>query len=311
MGVVVGLAAIAVSLILLDRGLFPPDDVAAWPESTNLTITPVPPAVVKTTVPDPAPSAEPTPEPSESTPEPSESASEPTDSASPSSDGSNHAAPQGDLSGRVIVLDPGHNGANGAGSGAGAQVPDGRGGTKACNTSGTSTNKGYAEHAFAWDVAQRAKATLEGLGAKVLLTRDSDSGMGPCVDVRGQFPQNNNADVMVSIHGDGSDNTSVNGFFILYSSPALNEAQGQPSLSLANDMVDALTGRGFAKNSAIKSGLSPRSDIAGLNWSERPTVLLELGEMRNAGDAAVMSSESGRQDYANAIADGLVAWFSR
>ena len=55
------------------------------------------------------------------------------------------------LAGRTVVLDPGHNGGNGAARGeVTRQVPDGRGGTKACNTTGTSTDAGYAEHAFAW-----------------------------------------------------------------------------------------------------------------------------------------------------------------
>ena len=40
---------------------------------------------------------------------------------------------------RVVVLDPGHNGGNAAAPAAiNRQVPDGRGGTKACNTTAVS-----------------------------------------------------------------------------------------------------------------------------------------------------------------------------
>ena len=61
----------------------------------------------------------------------------------------------------VVVLDPGHNGGNaGAADEIAREVPDGRGGTKPCNTTGTDTAGGYAEHAFAFDVAQRVTRVL-------------------------------------------------------------------------------------------------------------------------------------------------------
>ena len=50
----------------------------------------------------------------------------------------------------AVFLDPGHNAVNDASTT--QQVPNGRGGTKQCNTSGTATNDGYPEHAFTWAV---------------------------------------------------------------------------------------------------------------------------------------------------------------
>ena len=41
----------------------------------------------------------------------------------------------------IVFLDPGHNGANDASIS--RQVPTGRGGTKDCQASGTTTNDGY------------------------------------------------------------------------------------------------------------------------------------------------------------------------
>ncbi|MGH3931735.1 MAG: N-acetylmuramoyl-L-alanine amidase, partial [Pseudonocardiaceae bacterium] len=71
----------------------------------------------------------------------------------------------------TVVLDPGHNGANASHP---AQinrpVPTGRGGTKACNTTGTATNSGYSEAAFAWDVALRVRDGLTARGVQVVLT---------------------------------------------------------------------------------------------------------------------------------------------
>ncbi len=87
----------------------------------------------------------------------------------------------------VVVLDPGHNGGNATHPReVNRQVPDGRGGTKACNTTGTQTDAGYAEHAFTFDVATRVRATLQTRGITVVLTRPDDAGVGPCVDERGR-----------------------------------------------------------------------------------------------------------------------------
>lgn len=215
------------------------------------------------------------------------------------------------LDGAVVVLDPGHNGRNSANPRTiSAAVPDGRGGEKACNTSGASTASGYAEHEFAWDVAQRTKAVLEARGATVYLTRADNDGIGPCVDERGKSAAAHSADVLVSIHGDGSEDRSLSGFFVIVSSPPLNTAQGAPSTALATYMVTALTKRGFTVNPSVTNGISRRSDLATLSLSTRPVVLVELGEMRNRDDAAVMESAEGRQRYALALTSGLSAWFT-
>ena len=64
----------------------------------------------------------------------------------------------------VVFLDPGHNGANDASIN--RQVPDGRGGTKDCQTTGTSTDDGYQEHTFTWEVVLRVRAVLNQLGVR-------------------------------------------------------------------------------------------------------------------------------------------------
>jgi N-acetylmuramoyl-L-alanine amidase len=113
---------------------------------------------------------------------------------------------------------------------------------------------------------------------------------------------------MVSIHGDGSIDTSLRGYHAIVSSPPLNEAQGAPSVALAKAIMRELAGLGFVRNPNYAGGLSKRADIAGVNLTERPTVMMELGEMRNPAEAGTMSSSRGRQRYAQAIARGIVAW---
>ncbi|GAA1820529.1 N-acetylmuramoyl-L-alanine amidase [Nesterenkonia flava] len=212
------------------------------------------------------------------------------------------------LEGVHIALDPGHAGGIGADPArAFTQVPDGRGGFKDCQAVGAATNAGYPEHAFNWDVSVRLVPLLEADGAEVSLTRQNDTDFGPCVDERGQFPQNVGADVYVSIHANGSDPYYA-GYFAIISDPPLNPAQGEPSSDLAWHLMDGLAEEGFAPSNQIAGGVMARSDIAGLNWAEVPAVMMELGEMRNAEEAAVMETEEGRQRYAEALHAGLVSW---
>ena len=81
------------------------------------------------------------------------------------------------------------------------------------------------------------------------------------------------------------------------------------SESLASTMRDALVNDGLSPSNHLGSGgLWKRSDLAGLNLSTRPTVMIEMGNMRNSADAALMSSSVGQQQYAQGIADGVSAY---
>ncbi|MPV38668.1 N-acetylmuramoyl-L-alanine amidase [Georgenia subflava] len=229
---------------------------------------------------------------------PSAKASEATPSAEPPP-----------LDGLHVVLDPGHNGGNAENvAQINAQVGDGRGGAKSCNTVGTSTLTGYPEHAFTWDVAQRARDLLQADGARVTLTRSDDTSVGPCVDVRGRTAGDVDADVLVSIHANGSENPAAQGYFAIVSAPPLNEPQGEPSRALATALLGALGEAGFPPSGSYASALSERADLGTLNWAERPAVILELAEMRNPEEAELVQTEEGRQRYAEAVAAGLAAW---
>lgn len=229
----------------------------------------------------------------------------------PATAGTSIAAPPSPTTpSKVVVLDPGHNGGNASHpEEINAQVPAGRGRMKACNTTGTATNAGFPEHEFAWDVAVRVRDLLAAQGVQVVMTRQDDTGVGPCVDKRAAIGNDSGAAAVVSIHADGSTNTSAHGFHVAYSSPPLNEAQGEPSTRLATTMRDAMVAGGFVTSTYIGSaGLSPRDDLSGLNLSTRPAVLVECGNMRNATEAAAFSSPDGRQSYASAIAAGILAY---
>jgi N-acetylmuramoyl-L-alanine amidase len=212
----------------------------------------------------------------------------------------------------VVVLDPGHNGGNAAAAREIArEVPDGRGGTKPCNTTGTETADGYAEHAFAFDVAARVTALLTARGVDVRSTRTDDDGVGPCVDRRAAIANDAGAALTVSIHADSAP-ASGRGFHVATSSPALSASQGAPSQALARDLVSALTAEGFVPSTYRgEGGLDPRDDLAGLNEARVPAALVECANMANPAEADVVADADGRQRYADALAAGILRTLGR
>ena len=213
------------------------------------------------------------------------------------------------IEGMSVFLDPGHNGTNDGSMS--SQVPNGRGGTKECQTTGTSTADGYPEHSFNWDVATRVRAALEQMGVHTQMSRADDSSVAPCVDQRAAAANQMRPDADVSIHADGGP-SSGHGFHVNYSAPPLNDAQSGPAIQLATTMRDSLIAGGLQPSTYIGSnGLSGRADLAGLNLAEYPAVLVETCNMRNADEAAAMETAEGRQRYADAITAGIVAFLTR
>ncbi len=168
----------------------------------------------------------------------------------------------------IVFLDPGHNGANDASLT--RQVPTGRGGTKDCQTSGTSTESGFPEHTFNWDTVLLIRQELTKLGVRTAMSRGNDDQVGPCVDERAAMANALQPNAVVSIHADGGP-ANGRGFHVNYSAPPLNQAQAGPSVQFARVMRDQLAASGIPPATYIGSdGLYGRSDLAGLNLAQYP-----------------------------------------
>lgn len=219
--------------------------------------------------------------------------------------------PSGDLAGRVVVLDPGHHLGNSSHRSQISRLVVAGPFRKPCNTTGTSTNGGYPEATFTWQISRLVARSLGQRGARVVLTRHSDSrsAWGPCVDVRGRVGNAIPADLKVSIHADGSFAPGARGFHVI--APARlrgwTDDIAAPSLRLARALGAALARAGFPRADYIAGGdgLDVRSDLGTLNLSDVPVAMVELGNMRNATEARRMASASGRRAYARALVDGI------
>ena len=211
------------------------------------------------------------------------------------------------LEGKVVVVDPGHQlGNHHFPRQINRPVPAG-GFRKPCNTTGTSTNSGYPEATFAWQVARLLVRRLERLGARVVLTRrvNSQKRWGPCVDRRGRAGNRIHADLKISVHADGSYATGARGFHVIAPTdrrPWTHDIY-RSSRRLAVQTRAALRQDGIpvANYVAGGDGLDFRSDLATLNLSDVPAVMVELGNMRNRGDAQRMTSAKGRARYVAAL----------
>jgi N-acetylmuramoyl-L-alanine amidase len=218
------------------------------------------------------------------------------------------------LAGKVVALDPGHDGGNGARPSTINKRVNIIRGTTECDTTGTETKAGYSEHAFNWDVVNRLKTILESRGAKVVLTRPNDTGVGPCVTERAAIGNRAKADAALSVHADGAP-TSGHGFHII--EPASIKGHTDKIVK-SSDRLGLALRAAYHKGTGIPystyaghDALNVRDDLGGLNLSTVPKVFIETGNMQNSGDAAKLSDPKFRQRIAQSLADGFSAYLSQ
>jgi N-acetylmuramoyl-L-alanine amidase len=219
----------------------------------------------------------------------------------------------GRLAGRVVFLDPGHQG-GGTPAQLNRLVDNGRGGVKPCQTTGMTALGGMPEHTITWRVAQYVKTSLESLGAKVVLSRPDDTGWGGCITDRARAANASGADIAVSIHADGAPAADHGFHFIVpqrpIPNPVADRVQSTKGLAATTLMRDAYLHAGFspANYAGAVDGLQTRSDVAGPALTTVPDVFVEMGNGANPADAAQLTSPHGQLQHAMAITTGLVGY---
>ena len=216
------------------------------------------------------------------------------------------------LVGKVVGIDPGHNGLNYSAPGIIDQPVFNGTGPETCDTTGTETASGYTEAQYNFNVATYLQADLEAEGATVVMTRTSNSGVGPCVTTRAAIVNDSHADVAVDIHADGGP-VGGRGFAVL--EPV---ADGPNNGVIASSGAFAAIMRNvFAASTPMPvstydgiDGLQPRDNLAGLNLTTVPKVLIECGNMQNATDAALLVTPAFQQTAAAAMAQAITQFLA-
>jgi N-acetylmuramoyl-L-alanine amidase len=214
------------------------------------------------------------------------------------------------LTGKIVGIDPGHNGGNFTDPDAIARQIWNGAEWEACDTTGTTTDGGYTEAQFNFNVAKYLRADLRRDGARVIMTRTSNTGVGPCVNRRAQIINAAHADVAVDIHADGAA-ASGRGFTILEPmADGPNDAVIAASQRFGGDVRQAMLAETAMPESDYEGsgGILPRDDLAGLNLTTVPKVLIECGNMRNAVDAGLLVTARFQQQVASALTAAIVRY---
>lgn len=202
------------------------------------------------------------------------------------------------LEGAIICVDPGHGITPETGQGHRELVSPYSEETKPLYTTGTrGTN--LTEEQLNLTIGMQLRDALEELGAEVIMTREVSeitiSGIERC-----EIANKAGADAAIHIHADGNSDPSVHGVSVLVPEADL---LGTPSIKdesvrLGELMVDAVAAETGAKN----RGTVFRSDITVFNFSEVPSVLVEMGFMTNPEEDARLETT----EYQGKLVDGMV-----
>lgn len=189
------------------------------------------------------------------------------------------------LSGKVVVIDPGHGGSDPGAIGKVLGVTD--------------ANVGLT-------VGQKLRDLLEAQGAKVIMTRDTDVRVG--LNDRPAMANAAEADLFVSIHANSSTKTEPNGIQVYYYAPSTNAnlyAQSYIRKELASKVSSGLQAA-TGTNSVVMT-----SNLAVLRENDRPCILVETGFLSNAAEEALLATDEYRQKLANGIYQGILNYLNQ
>ena len=187
------------------------------------------------------------------------------------------------LSGKIIVLDPGHGGFDGGTIGRFQQTKE-------------------AEINLAISLCLRTR--LEYLGASVVMTRSDDNGLAdskkPDMAKRRELIETSGADIVLSIHQNSHPDSVNFGPAVFY---LAGSEEGQ---RLAETMQATL-------NAALNTE-KPRKALVGdyyiLKSGEMPCIIVETGFLSNAEEEAKLRDADYQQKVADTIADGVLNYFN-
>ena len=210
------------------------------------------------------------------------------------------------LNGWKVAIDPGHQGSWVDMS---AQEPSAPGSseTKAKATTGTTGKfSGLNEYELNLQVSLLLRDELEDRGYEVVMTReDHDTAISN--KERAELAAAEGADILVRIHANGSDDTSVNGALAMVPSQS-NPYVGymyEECYELGEDILKA-----YCESTGIADdGVQYYDNMSGINWSTIPVTILEMGFMSNQNDDLLMADETFQPVMADGIANGIDDYF--
>lgn len=207
--------------------------------------------------------------------------------------------------GKKVAIDPGHQG-----HGNSEQEPIGPGAsqTKAKVASGTSgRTTGVPEYQLNLDVSLKLRDELTARGYEVYMIREAND-----VDIsnaeRAQAAAESGADILVRIHANGSDNTSVAGALTMAPSTS-NPYMGGDLVAECQKLSKEVIGAFCEATGANNQGVYQTDTMSGLNWCTIPATIMEMGYMTNPDEDRKMQTEEYQNSMVQGIANGIDQYF--
>jgi len=209
-------------------------------------------------------------------------------------------AEPGPLSGLKVCIDPGHQlyGNNDKE----ALAPwDNTMKTKTAG--GTTSVTGVVESEVNLSLSLKIRDILVSLGAEVIMTRTEQDVNLSNYD-RAVIANNANADLVIRVHHNGSDNKTVNGMEIYTRGIGDGTAEYKKRSDDEHKMGTELLKYISEITGAVNRG-SKTSDIyTGINWTNAPCFIIEAGFLSNQEEEAKLLTD----EYQNLIAQGVANW---
>ena len=206
---------------------------------------------------------------------------------------------------KIIAIDAGHQR---KGNSAKEPIGPGASQTKPKVASGTHGNaSGLNEYELTLQVSLKLRDELQARGYQVYMIRETHD-VNISNAERAQMAANQGADILVRIHANGSDNTSVAGALTMApsnSNPYLGKSVISASQTLSRKIVDCFCAATGAKN----QGVMQTDTMSGINWSSIPVSIVEMGYMTNRTEDLNMASTSYQTKMVQGIANGIDAYY--
>lgn len=157
-------------------------------------------------------------------------------------------------------------------------------------------------------VALQLKTALRDLGYRVVLTRNSHN-VHITNKERAEMAKEVGADILVSLHADGSSVSSAQGVSVLSPAPNVSFIDAERaaiSETLSTFIVDELSKATGSRN----RGVHFRNNLGILNWSEVPSALVEMGFMSNPEEDEKLQEKTYQEKIARGIAKGIHKYFN-
>lgn len=197
---------------------------------------------------------------------------------------SNPSKPNINPKNKTIVIDAGHGGYD----------------------PGAVAKNGTREKDLALELALKTEELLKPYGYNVLLTRRTDKYVG--LKERANIANRNNADLFISYHINSAGNIeSANGIETLYCPAGRSSIKQENQYPFAKIVQDELIKGTNARDRGVKS----RPELAVLNSTKMPAVLIEAGFITNTREQNLLKTDSYQEKIAKSVINAINKYFEK